>query len=291
MKIFLTGSESFIGKVLWDLLVKAGHEVSGVDLSPPGRSGGIQADLRDPRLGEHIPEGAVVIHLAAISTDPLCKADPLNALDINISGTLNVARACIQKNVAQLLFASTEWVYGDVANDEIQTEESIIDATRIESSYAFSKLAGERILRFSGIPNVSVLRFGIVYGPRIKNWSAVESLTDKIRKGETLTVGSLKTSRRFIHVTDLCRGIIAAIGQTGFSIFNISGDTNITLEDIAATADKVLGKKTPLRETSPEKVSVRNPANDKAKKSLHWAPSMPFEQGIREIVEFLSVLK
>ena len=287
MKIFITGSESFIGKVLWEMLTDAGHEVSGVDVASPSHPAAAQMDLRDERLGDCIPEGATVIHLAAVSTDSLCKADPLTALDININGTLQVARACLRRNAAQLLFASSEWVYGDVANDEIQTEESAIDATRIGSLYAFSKLAGERILRFSGIANVSVLRFGIVYGPKRANWSAVESLIDKIHRGEALSVGSLKTSRRFIHVLDLCRGIVAAIGQKGFSIFNLSGDTNITLGDIAAAADKVLGKKTPLTETNPAKISVRNPANMKARGTLHWAPTVPFEDGVKEFVEYL----
>ena len=48
----------------------------------------MRVDLRDPHLEEHVPEVATVIHLAAVSTDPLCKANPLEALDINLTGTL-----------------------------------------------------------------------------------------------------------------------------------------------------------------------------------------------------------
>src|SRR5580692_1150448 len=97
MKIFITGSESFIGAVLWDLCEKAGHEVSGIDVAPSSRPGVARADLRDPHLEEHLPEGATVIHLAAVSTDPLCKANPSEALDINLTGTLRLAQAALRK--------------------------------------------------------------------------------------------------------------------------------------------------------------------------------------------------
>lgn len=286
MKIFITGSESFIGGYLWKQLAEAGHELSGIDAAPPTRAGAVQMDLRDANLSEQIPEGATVIHLAAVSTDSLCKADPLSGFDINISGTLNLARAAALRGASQFIFASTEWVYGDVSNDAVQTEDQPIDLGAIQGSYAVSKLVGENVLRLSGVPNVTVLRFGIVYGPRTKNWSAVESLLDKVLRGESVSVGSAHTSRRFIFVTDLCAGIEAALGRKGFEIFNLTGDQNVTLGDVVQTAAHAFGKTPAFAETASDQPSVRNPPNSKAREALQWHPRVSLEAGLCEVAKF-----
>ena len=286
MKIFITGSESFIGGFLWDILSKEGHELSGVDLAPPTRPGGVQMDLRDPKIADLIPEGAAVIHLAAVSTDPLCKGDPLAAFDVNISGTISVARAAAARKTSQLIFASTEWVYGDVADGGAQTEDLPIDITSMQGPYAASKIVGETVLRLSGVQNITVLRFGIVYGPRMKNWSAVEALVDKVLKDAPLSVGSLATSRRFINVNDLCEGIRAALGRTGFEIFNLTADSNVTLSSVIESAGRILQKNPKPLETTPSHPSIRNPPNDKARAALGWAPRISLEAGIREVLAF-----
>ena len=286
MKIFITGSESFIGGFLWNILTKAGHELSGVDLAPPTRAGGVQMDLRDPQLAAQIPEGATVIHLAAVSTDPLCKGDPLAAFDINISGTIAIARAAAARKASQLIFASTEWVYGDVADGGAQTEYLPVDITSIQGPYAASKIVGETVLRLSGIQNVTVLRFGIVYGPRMKNWSAVEALVDKVLKDSPISVGSLNTSRRFINVSDLCEGIRTSLGRSGFEIFNLTADSNVTLCSVIESAGRILHKDPKPVETTPNHPSIRNPPNDKAKAALDWAPRISLEAGIREVLAF-----
>jgi nucleoside-diphosphate-sugar epimerase len=288
MNLFITGSESFIGTALWDACLRRGHRVSGLDAAEPRREGAVQLDLRDPALERHIPDNATIIHLAAVSTDQLCKANPLEALDINLTGTLRLAQAALKRGCTQFVFASTEWVYGDVANNEIQTETTPIDATRIPGVYAFSKLAGERVLAFSGLPNVTTLRFGIVYGPREKNWSAVESLLEKVRRGENVQVGSLKTARKFIHVSDLCDGILASLGQGGHQTFNLPGEKLITLGDILAVGQKVLNRRVEVSESAPDKPSIRNPDGSRAAATLGWRPKLSFEDGLRDLSRYLT---
>lgn len=291
MKVFITGGESFVGRRLWERLESAGHEVSGIDLAASARPACRRLDLRDPALADAIPEGAVVVHLAAVSTDPLCRANPLGSLDVNITGTIRVAEAALARNCPQLVFASTEWVYGDVANDGVQLEDDPIDVTRIPSAYAFSKVAGERVLAFSGLPNVTILRFGIIYGPRAGNWSAVESLADSVVQGRDIAVGSLATARRFIHVDDLCAGIAASFGRTGFEVFNLAGATLVSLRDVVTAAQAAAGRPVAVTEKQPAASSVRNPVSDKAMRSLGWSPGIPFPDGMRRIVEYLEERK
>lgn len=284
MKVFITGGESFVGARLWEMLEASGYEVSGMDAVPSRRPGCRQLDLRDPAIADAIPEGAIVVHLAAISTDPLCRDNPLESLDVNIAGTIRVAQAALAKHCQQVVFASTEWVYGDVSNDGVQLEEDAIDVTRIPSVYAFSKVAGERVLAFSGLPNVTILRFGIIYGPRDKNWSAVESLAETVRIGNAVTIGSRRTARRFIHVSDLCAGIVSSFGQQGCRIFNLAGGTLVSLGDVIDAADAITGRQTVVNETKPAASSVRNPASARAEQELNWRPVIGIREGIGEFV-------
>ena len=159
----------------------------------------MQGDILDPAVADAIPEGATVVHLAAISRDPDCRADPKRAFDVNVGGTLNLAAAAKRRKAAQFIFASSEWVYGDVRNDEVQVESQPIDLTGMKSEYAITKLVGEQLLKLDkGLEAVTVLRFGIVYGPRAQNWSAVEALANNVYRGNEIKVGSAKTA---INVT------------------------------------------------------------------------------------------
>ena len=228
--LFITGAESFVGKRLVRHCIDKGISYCGVDISASEDANIFKIDICDEALGEAIPTDAVVVHLAAISRDPDCAKNPALANKINIEGTLNVLKCAKVKNARQLIFASSEWVYGQVSNDSEQTEFDEIQIQRLDSIYAITKALGEQYLRLLRDDlDVTVLRFGIIYGPRLTNWSAVESLFDSVKNMDEVVVGSLKAGRRFIHVDDICTGILASVGRVGYEIFNLSGDTTVTL--------------------------------------------------------------
>ena len=127
MTIVVTGAQGFIGRTLAAACRQQGIEVVGLDSASGSAS--IQADIGDASIGDVIPEGAdTVVHLAAVSRDPDCRADPQAAFAVNTVGTLNLFGAARRRNVRQFIFASTEWVYGDVRNDEVQVESQPIDS-------------------------------------------------------------------------------------------------------------------------------------------------------------------
>ncbi len=284
MKVAITGSESFIGGALKRALAAHGIEWMGVDAAAAPASGSIQADIRSPRIASLLPEGAdALIHLAAISRDADCRANPALAFEVNVGGTLNLIAAARARRIRQFVFASTEWVYGEVANGAVQTEESAIDAGRIVSEYALTKIAGERLLAMAardGLPAATVLRFGIVYGPRPTNWSAVEALFHAVGNGPRVEVGSRATARRFLHVDDIADGIVAAVGRSGFEVFNLSGDRLITLGEILAESAALLDRQPAVVETNPHAASIRNPDNAKARRELGWRPRVTLRQGL-----------
>lgn len=275
MKLFVTGSEGFIGRALKARCQNLGIDFVGVDLSGPRR-----ADIRKG-VTDLIPEGATVVHLAAVSRDPECHADPCRAFDLNVNGTIHVAASARRKKCPQFIFASSEWVYGDVRfKNELQYEDQVIDTSKIKSIYALTKIVAEQCLRMTPAPmDVTILRFGIIYGPRTTNLSAVESIFNAVRDKDAVIVGALKTARRFIHIEDVVSGILASIGHEGYDIFNLTGNRLVSLDEIVTTSMYVLNRKVDVTESSAPP-SVRNADNSKAKKVLAWLPKIDLEAGL-----------
>lgn len=285
MKLFITGSGSFIGKKLFEQCKAMNIEAVGIDSVDTKQSFSTQADIRDSNIADLIPEGATIVHLAAVSRDPDCRANPKGAFDINVNGTLNLAAAAEKRNAKQFIFASSEWVYGDVSNSGVQLEDNPIDVTAMKSEYALTKIVGEQCLKLAcKLPSVTALRFGIVYGPRPSNWSAVEALFNAVREKDFVSVGSLATGRRFIHVDDIASGILKSIGRTGFEIFNLSGDKIITLGDVIQQSCELLNKHPQIEEKNAQAVSIRNPDNSKARKVMGWEPKIGLRDGLATLL-------
>lgn len=291
MTIVVTGAQGFIGRTLAAACRHQGIEVVGLD-STASDGTSVQADIGDAAIGDVIPEGAdTVVHLAAVSRDPDCRADPQAAFAVNTVGTLNLFGAACRRNVRQFIFASTEWVYGDVRNDEVQVESQPIDSMAVRSIYALTKIAAEQSLKLTRQDtaiDVTVLRFGIVYGSRADNWSAVESLFNAVRTKDEVSAGSLGTARRFIHVDDIVTGILAARGRRGFETFNLSGDRLVTLGEVVETSARLLGRTPRVAETAPQARSVRNPDNAAIRAALNWRPTIDLEAGLRSLNTFLT---
>jgi len=282
--LFITGAESFVGKRLVKHCKDKKISYSGVDVVASEDPNISKIDICDVDLNELIPSDSVVIHLAAISRDPDCAKNPSLANKINVEGTLNVLRSAKIRDCRQLIFASSEWVYGQVSNDSEQQESDEIQIQRLDSVYAITKAVGEHYLRLLREDlAVTILRFGIIYGPRPSNWSAVESLFNSVKNNEEVVVGSLKAGRRFIHVDDICAGILAAVGQINFEIFNISSDSTVTLGQIIEESKKIHSTTPRVIESSPEKISLRNPSNLKAKQRLNWSPLVSLSDGLKSL--------
>ena len=283
--LFIVGAESFVGKNLIRNCQSRNIPYRGVDLIASSDPNVRKVDICDLGLVDEIPAGSIVVHLAAISRDSDCSENPGLANKINVEGTLNVLRCAQIKNAQQMIFASSEWVYGQVSNDNEQSESDEIRVHLLDSIYAITKAVGERYLKLLRKDlDVTVLRFAIIYGPRPSNWSAVESLFDSVKNKAELSVGSLQAGRRFIHVDDICTGILAAVGLPGYEILNISGDNTVTLGEIIMQSKSITGRSPKVLEVASEKVSLRNPTNKKAKSVLNWSPKISVYDGLRSLL-------
>ena len=284
-KLLITGSESFIGKVLIRQAQAAGHTIWGLDLvdTPATGYSYIQADLRDPQLAQHIPpELDAVIHLAAISRDRDCQNQPLACFDVNVTATLALFAATGQ---VQFIFASTEWVYDRCVSTAAKSEQSPIEILELNSLYAISKLSAEAALRCLAAEQraLTILRFGIVYGPRADNWSAVESLYHTVATQDRVEVGALATSRCFVHVEDIARGILLSLGTPGTTVFNLAAQQLISLQEIIETSARQHHKAIQIDERDPSSANVRLLESQQAAKQLGWTPQISLADGIASL--------
>lgn len=291
MEVVITGVKGFIGRELVAQCVQRDIKAIGIDVIKSSEENYYNIDINSQEISSIIPYGCdALIHLAALSRDDDCKNKAYDCFKINVMGTLNLMEAAQKKNAKQFIFASSEWVYDHFEEKEIKDEDSFINIANHKSEYALSKLVSEANLRqkyLNGFCSVTILRFGIIYGPRKGNWSAVESVFNDVNTKEIISVGSLKTGRCFIHVSDIVFGIIKSLGLNGFNIINLQGNNLITLNEIIDTSRKILKKNPKVVEKTPNNVSIRYVSNKKAKEVLDWEPRIDLEEGLKSLVTTL----
>jgi len=293
MNVLITGAKSFVGKKLIQVLKKKKSlRIIGCDLVEDKKNRISKVDIRKKNFYQNIEEKVdAIIHLAAISRDKDCEKDLSECYNTNLIGTLNVIKAAEKLSAKKLIFASTEWVYHNQLARNGADENSMLNVEKLKSNYAKSKLLGEYYLKdfYDKFKiDVSILRFGIIYGERKNNWSAVEALFNSIRNNNVIKVGSLKTARKFIHIEDICYGILKSLKLKKFSIINLQGKKLISLKQIINSSEKILKKKIKVIETDPRKPSIRNIGCKKSFKKISYTPKIDLYDGLIRLKKFLN---
>jgi len=265
MRILVTGHLGYIGAVLAPLLAAGRHEVEGFDAdlyrgcdfghAPDGVAGRI-GDVRDLRPADLSGFDAVV-HLAALSNDPLGSLDPALTLDVNAEGTLRLARAAREAGVRRFVFASSCSMYGASGTDDALDESAPLHPL---TAYAESKVrAEEGLFALAGPEFAPVsMRNATVFGvsPRLRldivlnNLAAWAHTTGRIR---LLSDGT--AWRPLVHVRDLAKTALALLAapedQIGGEAFNVGTDAqNYLVRDLAEIVSEVTGCEVEMAEGS-----------------------------------------
>lgn len=248
MKVLLTGHQGYLGTVMAPVLVAAGHDVVGLDtglfagsvLGPaPDDPPGIARDLREVTV-EDLEGFDAVIHLAALSNDPLGSLVPDLTYDINHHAASRLGRLAKEAGVSRFLYASTCSVYGASGTADALTEDAPM---RPVTPYAESKVRVEDDLvaiaddGFSPVMLRNATAFG--FSPRLRADIVLNNLCGHAVLTDTILVLSDGTPwRPLVHAADIATAFAEALVAPREAIhaqaFNIGSDANnVQVKDIA----------------------------------------------------------
>lgn len=254
MKILLTGNLGYIGTVLLPLLEQEGHEVVGFDNGyfmdcvfgeVPSKHKQIIKDIRDVEISD-VKGIDAVIHLAGLSNDPLGELVPGLTEEINLGGTIRLAKAAKEAGVKRFVYASSQSMYG-VSHTDSELDEDLSEKNPV-TAYARTKWEAELELMKMQTDDFMVCAFrpSTVFGasPRLRcdivfnNLVGCAYTTNKI---EIKSDGS--PWRPVVHIRDVCAAFIAGIHAPKHLLagraFNVGiPNGNYTVKDLAQAAQR-----------------------------------------------------
>lgn len=312
-KIVVTGGAGFIGSHLVDNLIDEGHIIICLDnfhnsYDPAIKLANIARHRANPRFilrGYDIrnykqilllflewrPD--IVIHLAARAGVRESLRDPIEYVQVNINGTLNVLNAAVMTGVKKFIFGSSSSVYGINRKVPFSEEDPLLTPI---SPYAATKVAGEALCHSYAhlyqMPTVA-LRFFTVYGPRQRPDLAIHKFTRLMLQQKPIPMYGDGTSRRdYTYVADIVNGIQAAMEYQSpqyFGVFNLGNSQTIELKELISLLEQKLGQKALIDHKPPEPGDVPQTMADieKARHLLGFEPKTPISEGISFFMDWL----
>ena len=240
MKVLVTGQLGYIGVEMVPALRAAGHEVVGLDTglynecdftAPPDEVPNIDVDMRDI-TPEHLKGIDAVMHLAALSNDPLGDLDKQLTYDINLHGSIKLAEAAKKAGVKRFIFSSSCSLYGAGGGDFLDENAAFNPVT----PYGESKIKVEQALHSLANENFSptYMRNATAYGVsrRLRADIVVNNLTGyALTTGKVLLQSDGTPWRPLVHIGDIIQGFIATLQAPRESVHNQAFNIGRTAEN------------------------------------------------------------
>jgi UDP-N-acetylglucosamine/UDP-N-acetyl-alpha-D-glucosaminouronate 4-epimerase len=305
MSVYLvTGGAGFIGSHLCTELVRRGETVRVVDSLITGKRANlahvpqvefVEGDLADLDVARRSVKGVdYVLHQAAIPSVPRSVEDPITSNRANIDASLNLLVAARDAKVRRVVYAGSSSAYGNSTTlPKVETM-----PTAPLSPYALQKLVVEQYCSlFStlyGLETVTIRYFN-VFGPRqdpSSPYSGVISLfISALCEGRQPTIfGDGGHTRDFTYVANVVDGVLRAALAPGVSgeVINVATSGRVSLNELFATVRTLVHASVEPKYSPPRAGDVRDSQADitKAKRLLGYTPSVSFEEGLANTVEW-----
>ena len=315
MKYIITGGLGFIGSNIIKKIKKIKKNYLIIDYIEDNKhhDNFININIRDKNIEKYFDEGDIVIHLAGISSLPLCQSDPSTAFDINVSGTLNILEICRRKKIKKIIFASSSTVYENTKNFPSKEEDEELNPNLI---YSISKLTCENLCKSFNHNygmGINIIRFFNIYGGNQNIIRKNPPLTAYIMKCMHQGISPIlqydgSQRRDYLYIDDLVELILKLSDSEVYGeIFNACSGKSYSVNEIL----KII-KKEMETNINPEYslnlwdkhetiISGNNPIkkeiilkeikkftlgdNKKAKEILGWEPKITLEKGLKILVE------
>lgn len=280
-KCLITGSTGFIASHLIDYLSQKNFLISLYDKKKPKYKIKNQkfylADIKNLKALEKATKKVdILFHFAASADLIKSNENPFYAIDTNITGTINVLKACVKNKVKKIIFASS--IYA------ISEQGQIYSRSKLASEMIIESICKKYNIKFV------ILRFGTVYGERANKFNTVKNFVDQAKKNKKIlrdTPG--KELRSYINVSDVVK-IIYLLNKKKFenNYFNIFGKKKITVRKLLNTIkDKIPGTKIFYSKKDNKKYNYKdNPFTYKLRKGreIKLSKYINLEEGLDKII-------
>lgn len=308
--VLVTGAGGFIGSHLCEYLAQSGAKVRALIRYNSAQSDGLLAllprdvydsievvygDVRDPSSVKEAVKGCdIVFHLAALIGIPYSYHAPNSYLDTNISGTLNVLKACLDVGVLRVVHTSTSEVYGTAQYAPIDEKHPL----QAQSPYAATKIAADKLaesfhLSFN-LPVVTIRPFNC-YGPRQSARAFIPAMISQILEKDRVSCGLLTPYRDYTFVKDTGRGFVVCGATPGIEgrTINVGSGKRISMGDLLTLIMERMEISKPIVEEAarvrPDKSEVLNLISDNslALELLNWVPQVTLDEGLDEAINYV----
>src|SRR3990167_2795218 len=311
MRALITGITGFTGSHMAEYLLKNGHEVVGTVRGRNRQTEFIdglknkitllECDLTDTNsvsqtLDEATPD--VIFHLAAQSFVPTSWRAPQETINTNVIGTLNVLESMRRsKTDAVIQIAGSSEEYGLVHENETPIKET--NQLRPLSPYAVSKVAqdllGYQYHKSYGMKVVRTRAFNIVghrSAEKIVTAAFAKQIAEIERGAEpVIHVGNLDAFRDFTDVRDIVRAYTLAVEKCEYDeVYNICSGKTWKIRDVLQMLLSMSTKKIEIQEDQarmrPSDVQILLGDNTKFRSKTGWAQKIPFEQTLKDVMNY-----
>jgi nucleoside-diphosphate-sugar epimerase len=299
VKVLVTGHNGYIGTVMVPMLQAAGHDVIGLDSylfaactfgEEPPDIPALRLDIRDVQVA-HLEGFDAIIHLAALSNDPLGDLNPECTYDINHRASVRLARLARQAGVPRFLYSSSCSLYGAAGEHRVTEDATFHPVT----PYGMSKIRVEQDVCQLANAHFSptYLRNATAYGvsPRLRGDLVVNNLVGfAYTTGQVLLKSDGSPWRPLVHIADISRAFLAVLEAPRELVhneaFNVGrSEENYQIRDVADMVQEMIpGSRVAYAEGAEPDLRCYRVDCDKLARTLPaFQPQWTVRRGIEEL--------
>lgn len=309
--ILIAGGAGFLGSHLCDAYLEKGYRVVAIDNLSTGSKRNIAhlVNAKNFTFVKHdvcrnLPSKVtsldidIIANLASPASPPHYQRLAIETLRVGSQGTENLLELAKLKK-ARFFQASTSEVYGDPeVHPQTESYKGSVNSYGPRSMYDEAKRYAEALIwvyKHQHSVDTSIVRIFNTYGPRMdpQDGRVVSNLIVQALAGKPLTIyGDGKQTRSFCYVSDLIAGFISLIESGEEGPINIGNPGEFTILELAQKVIGLTGSSSTLthKPLPGDDPLQRKPDITKAKKLLHWQPTVSLDDGLRLTIPYFAKL-
>ena len=302
-EVLITGGCGFIGSEMVKQLSAIGANVTIIDNLSSGKKKYIEgfpnvnlitADVLDnDAIKKAVKNKEYIINNVAMPFIPDSYYIPKKFFDVNVNATISLALEAIkEKKVKRFIHISSSEIYGSART--VPMDENHI--TLPQSTYAVSKLAGERVVftmhKEHNLPAIIIRPFNS-FGPNITQPYIIPEIITQIINGDVVNLGNLNAKRDLTYVSDTVRGIVLSLIKEGIvgEVINVGSQKAYSIRELVELISEIMDKKISIEVDQtrfrPFDVDTLVCNYERANKLLNWKPEISIREGLKETIEWI----